>query len=202
MKFTLPKLQYDFNAMEPYIDALTMKIHYEKHHAAYVDNLNKELEQSDLVDISLEDLLINISQYDDNVRNNAGGHYNHTFLWSIISPKKTMLSGKLANAIDKYFGSFESFKSQLSIYALYRFGSGWAWLCVDKNGNLFLTSTPNQDNTIMNIAPKQGWPILGIDVWEHAYYLKYQNKRAEYIEAFWNLINWEQVSLKFEEVTE
>jgi Fe-Mn family superoxide dismutase len=200
MKFTLPNLAYSFDAMEPYIDALTMQIHYTKHHAAYIDNLNKELEHNGINFSNVEDILKNVDQHNPKIRNNAGGHYNHTFFWKIISKQKSTISEKLTTAINKYFGSLENFKNQFYSCAMQHFGSGWAWLCIDKNKDLFITSTPNQDNTIMNIAHKQGEPLLGLDVWEHAYYLKYQNRRAEYIEAFWNVVNWGQVSLNFEEL--
>jgi superoxide dismutase, Fe-Mn family len=199
-KFELPNLPYAFDALEPYIDKMTMEIHHDKHHAGYVNNLNKAVEGTTLEGKSLEELLKGISKHPVAVRNNGGGHWNHSLFWTIMtkggggSP-----SGNLANAINSNFGSFEDFKKAFSGTAAGRFGSGWAWLIV-KDGKLLVTSTPNQDNPLMDVAELQGTPILGLDVWEHAYYLKYQNKRPEYIENWWSVVNWAEVSKKFDAV--
>ncbi len=198
MAFELPPLPYAFDALEPYIDAKTMEIHHDKHHGGYVSKLNNAIEGTDLDGKSIEDIMKAVSKNSDAVRNNGGGHYNHTLFWTVMSPDGGgKPSGDLASTIDKKFGSFDAFKDEFSNAAATRFGSGWAWLCVDNNGELFVTSTPNQDNPVMDIAEKPGTPILGLDVWEHAYYLKYQNKRPEYISQFWNLINWDEVSKRF-----
>jgi superoxide dismutase, Fe-Mn family len=192
--FELPKLPYEYDALEPYIDRQTMEIHHTKHHQAYVTNLNKALETSEGADKSIEDLMKNISKYPAAVRNNGGGHYNHSLFWPLMKkgaggfPK-----GDIEKPINSSFGSFEEFKKKFSEAAMTRFGSGWAWLIVN-DGKLEITSTPNQDNPLMDVAEKKGSPILGLDVWEHAYYLKYQNKRAEYIENWWNVVNWEEVN--------
>ncbi|MDA3952436.1 MAG: superoxide dismutase [Bacteroidales bacterium] len=197
MAFELPKLAYDYNALEPYIDAQTMEIHHSKHHAGYTNNLNNAIKDSELENKSIEDLLGNISNYSVAVRNNGGGFYNHKLFWDIMSPKGGgEPSGDLLNAIDKNFGSFVDFKNLFNKAAATRFGSGWAWL-VKQEGKLLITSTPNQDNPLMDLAEVKGTPILGLDVWEHAYYLKYQNKRPDYIEAFWNVIDWDQVAKRF-----
>lgn len=196
--FKLSPLPFASDALEPYIDQKTMEIHHDKHHQAYVTNLNKALTELNIdPNISLEDICVNVSKYPKSVRNNAGGHYNHTFFWNIISPKgRAEPSGKLADALYATFGSIENFKEQFQQQAMDRFGSGWAWLVVD-NGKLNVGSTPNQDNPIMDISDFKGQPILGVDVWEHAYYLKYQNRRAEYLSAFWNVINWNEVSKRY-----
>ena len=192
--FELPKLKYSYDALEPYIDAQTMEIHHTKHHQAYVDNLNKALPENTK---SLEEILENISTYPVVVRNNAGGHWNHSFFWEIMGPNAGgEPGGELAEEINKSFGSFEKFKEEFENAAKTRFGSGWAWLVKTSDG-LKICSTPNQDNPLMDLAEVKGVPILGLDVWEHAYYLKYQNRRPEYIAAFWNVINWEEVSRKF-----
>jgi len=197
MAFELPALPYPSDALEPHIDKQTMEIHHGKHHQAYVTNLNKALEGSEFANKSIEDILKNISKLPMAVRNNGGGHWNHTFFWNIMSPKGGgKPSGDLAAAIDKKFGSFDKFKEEFSNAGVTRFGSGWAWLIVN-NGQLEVTSTPNQDNPLMDIAEKKGTPILGVDVWEHAYYLKYQNRRPDYLGAFWNVINWAEVEKKF-----
>lgn len=199
MAHTLPKLGYAFDALEPHIDARTMEIHHDKHHAGYVAKLNGALEgQAALEEKSIEDLLGGLKSVPDNVRgairNNGGGHYNHTLFWQVIGPNGGgKPDGKLAGAIDTAFGSFEAFQEKFATAAATRFGSGWAWLVVNK-GKLEVCSTSNQDNPIMDVADVSGTPILGIDVWEHAYYLKYQNLRPEYIKAFWNVINWAKVS--------
>ena len=197
MAFELPPLPYAYDALEPNIDKATMEIHHTKHHNAYVTNLNKAIEGSDLASKSIEDILKNISKASPAVRNNGGGHYNHSLFWTIMSPKGGgKPSGDLAAAIDKKFGSFEKFKEEFSNAGATRFGSGWAWLIVS-NGNLEVCSTPNQDNPIMDVAEKKGTPILGMDVWEHAYYLKYQNRRPDYIGAFWNVVDWAAVGKRF-----
>ena len=196
MPHTLPDLPYAFNALEPHIDAKTMEIHHGKHHAGYVAKLNGAIEGTDLADKSIEELLTNLKSIPEEkrgaVRNNGGGHYNHSLFWQILSPAGGAPSGDLAAAIDKAFGSVDGFKEKFSNAAATRFGSGWAWLCV-KDGGLCVCSTPNQDNPIMDIAECSGAPILGLDVWEHAYYLNYQNRRPDYIAAFFNVINWDKV---------
>jgi Fe-Mn family superoxide dismutase len=191
MAFTLPELQYAHDALEPHIDAQTMQIHHGKHHQAYVDNLNKLLAGTDGEGKSLEELMANISAYPAGVRNNGGGHYNHTMFWSILGPNGGGTpSGDLEKAINDAFESFDAMKEKMNQAGTTRFGSGWAWLIV-KDGKLDVTSTPNQDNPLMDVADVKGTPILGIDVWEHAYYLKYQNRRPEYRGAIWNAINWD-----------
>ncbi len=198
MSFVLPALPYATDALEPHIDKMTMEIHHGKHHQAYVDNLNKALAGTGSENIALEDLMKSISKFPMAVRNNGGGHYNHTLYWSIMSPNGGgNPSGDLAKAIDAAFGSFDEFKKKFAEAGATRFGSGWAWLCVKADGSLCVCSTPNQDNPLMDIAECPGTPILGMDVWEHAYYLKYQNKRPDYIAAFWNLINWTAVAERF-----
>ena len=193
MAFELPALPYATNALEPNIDQLTMEIHHGKHHNAYVTNLNNALKGTDAESHSIEEIVKHISKYPVAVRNNGGGHYNHSFFWKIIGPNGAgKPSGELAAAIDKTFGSFDTFKEQFAAAGATRFGSGWAWLIV-AGGVLKITSTPNQDNTLMDIAEVKGTPVLGIDVWEHAYYLKYQNRRPDYIVAFWNVVNWSEV---------
>ncbi len=197
MAFELPKLGYDYDALEPYIDARTMEIHHTKHHAGYTNNLNNAIKGTDLENKSIEDILKNISKQSVAVRNNGGGFYNHKLFWEIMSPKGGgEPSGKLLDAIGKDFGSFAEFKELFNKAAATRFGSGWAWL-VNQNGKLVVSSTPNQDNPLMDLAEVKGTPILGLDVWEHAYYLKYQNKRPDYIDAFWNVIDWDQVTKRF-----
>jgi superoxide dismutase, Fe-Mn family len=197
MAFELPALPYASDALEPHFDKATMEIHHGKHHNAYVTNLNKALEGSDQANKSIEDILKNISKAAPAVRNNGGGHYNHSLFWKILSPKGGgKPTGDLGAAIDKKFGSFEKFKEEFSNAGATRFGSGWAWLIVN-SGSLEVCSTPNQDNPLMDVAEKKGTPILGLDVWEHAYYLKYQNRRPDYIAAFWNVVDWEAVSERF-----
>ncbi|MCB9308111.1 MAG: superoxide dismutase [Lewinellaceae bacterium] len=198
MAFTLPDLPYAFNALEPNVDARTMEIHHGKHHAAYVNNLNGAVQGTELEGKSLEELLAGISKLSPAVRNNGGGHWNHSLFWEIMSPNGGGApAGDLASKIDKNFGNFEEFKKQFAQAGATRFGSGWAWLCVDGSDNLFITSTPNQDNPLMDVAEKQGQPILGLDVWEHAYYLHYQNRRPDYISAWWNVVNWEEVGRRY-----
>ncbi len=195
MIFELPSLPYPIEALEPHIDAATMSIHHGKHHAAYVNNLNAALEQKPAAHDTLEDILAHVSGYSPAVRNNGGGHWNHSFFWNLMSPQGGGApTGALAAAIDATFGSFDAFKTQFAQAATTRFGSGWAWLVVKKDGSLAVTSTPNQDNPLMDVAEVQGSPILGIDVWEHAYYLKYQNRRPDYITAWWNVVDWNRIA--------
>lgn len=194
--FELPSLPYSYDALEPYIDKLTMEIHHTKHHQAYVNNLNKALDDK-TKGLSLENLCADVSKYSIAVRNNAGGHYNHSFFWRLMKKRGGGEPvGKLAEAIDKQFGSFNVFKIKFNAAAASRFGSGWAWLIVNK-GMLQIGSTPNQDNPLMDVSDFKGSPVLALDVWEHAYYLKYQNKRADYISGWWNLVNWEQAELNY-----
>lgn len=193
MAFTLPQLPYAFDALEPHIDAKTMEIHHGKHHQAYVNNLNKAIEGTDNADKSLEELVKNAGSISPAVRNNGGGHWNHSFFWTILSPNGGQPSGDLAAAIDSTFGSLDGLKEKFNAAGGARFGSGWAWLIV-KDGKLEVTSTPNQDNPLMDVAETKGTPILGVDVWEHAYYLNYQNRRPDYLAAFWNVVNWEKVA--------
>lgn len=197
MAFELPKLNYAYNALEPHIDARTMEIHHTKHHQAYVTNLNNAIAGTELEKMSIEEILKNVSKHSMAVRNNGGGHWNHTMFWEIMKPNGGgEPSGDLAAAINSAFGSFANFKDEFSKAAAARFGSGWAWLIV-QDGKLVVCSTPNQDNPLMDIAEVKGTPILGLDVWEHAYYLHYQNRRPDYIAAFWNVINWEEVEKRF-----
>jgi Fe-Mn family superoxide dismutase len=192
-KFELPALPYSFDALEPHIDARTMEIHHGKHHAGYVAKLNAAVEGTDLEGKTLDELMVNASA-NTAVRNNGGGHWNHTLFWQVMSPNGGgEPTGELADAINSAFGSFEDFKTKFSDAAATRFGSGWAWL-VKTDSGLVVSSTPNQDNPLMDVAEVKGTPILGLDVWEHAYYLNYQNRRPDYIGAFWNVINWEEVA--------
>ena len=198
MAFTLPKLSYEYKALEPHIDAMTMEIHHTKHHQAYVTNLNKAIEGKPEESMGIEDICKNISKYPMVVRNNGGGHYNHSLFWTIMKPNGGgEPTGKLADGINAAFGSFADFKTKFAEAGATRFGSGWAWLCVN-GGKLAVCSTPNQDNPLMDISECKGTPILGMDVWEHAYYLKYQNRRPDYIAAFWNVVNWDEVSKRLE----
>ena len=195
MAFELPALPYATDALEPHIDKMTMEIHHGKHHQAYVDNLNKALTGSEGENSKIEDILASVSKYPPAVRNNGGGHFNHTLYWAVLSPNGGgSPSGDLASAIDQAFGSLDEFKKKFAEAGATRFGSGWAWLTADASGKLQVSSTPNQDNPLMDIAEIKGTPILGMDVWEHAYYLKYQNKRPDYIAAFWNVVNWDAVA--------
>ncbi len=198
MAFTLPALPYAKEALEPHIDAQTMEIHHDKHHQAYVDNLNKAIEGTDNAEKSLEDLVKNAGAISPAVRNNGGGHWNHSFFWEVIGPNAGgEPTGALADAIKEAFGSLDGLKEKMNDAGAKRFGSGWAWLIV-KDGKLEVTSTPNQDNPLMDVAEVKGTPILGVDVWEHAYYLKYQNRRPEYLKAFWNVVNWNKAAENFE----
>ena len=197
MAFTLPALPYAHDALEPYIDTTTMQIHHGKHHQAYVDNLNKAIAGTPNENKSLEELVKVAGTISPAVRNNGGGHWNHSFFWEILGPKSGGApTGNLSDAINSAFGSFDSFKEKFSAAGATRFGSGWAWLIV-KDGKLEVSSTPNQDNPLMDVAEVKGKPILGVDVWEHAYYLKYQNRRPEYLTNIWNVINWNKVSEHF-----
>jgi len=195
MAFTQAPLSYAENALEPHIDAQTMNIHYGKHHVAYITNLNNAVAGTDAENLSIEEICKNISKYSPAVRNNGGGHFNHTLFWEIMGPNAGGVpTGDLGDAITKKFGSFDAFKEEFSKAAMTRFGSGWAWLCVE-NGELKICSTANQDNPLMDIEGiRCGTPILGLDVWEHAYYLKYQNRRADYVGSFFNVVNWNKVT--------
>lgn len=198
MEFTLPALAYAYNALEPHIDARTMEIHHTKHHQAYITNLNNALKGTSYEGKSLEELMSMMSTLSAAVRNNGGGHFNHSLFWEVIAPNAGGApTGDLAEAITKQFGSFEAFKEEFAKAATTRFGSGWAWLCVKADNSLCVCSTPNQDNPSMDIAECPGTPILGLDVWEHAYYLNYQNRRPDYISAFWNIVNWSAVASKY-----
>lgn len=193
-KFELPALSYSYDALEPFIDKATMEIHHTKHHQAYVNNLNKAIEGTELEGKTLDEMFSMMSKLPAAVRNNGGGHWNHDLFWKLMQPGGAKQpEGKLADAINSAFGSFEDFKKKFSEAAIGRFGSGWAWLVVS-DGKLVISSTPNQDNPLMDVAEVKGTPILGLDVWEHAYYLKYQNRRPEYVENWWNVVNWDVVS--------
>ena len=201
MAFTLAPLPYAYEALEPHIDKQTMQIHHDKHHQAYVDNLNKAIAGTDNENKSLEDLVKHAGTTSPAVRNNGGGHWNHDFFWnSLAANAGGNPSGKLGDAITAAFGSFDALKEKFNNAGMTRFGSGWAWLIV-KDGKLEVSSTPNQDNPLMDVAEVKGTPILGADVWEHAYYLKYQNKRADYLAAFWNVVNWSKVAERFDTAT-
>ena len=200
MAFELPALPYANDALEPHIDARTMEIHHGKHHNGYTNKLNAAIAGTDLEGKSIEDILANVSQYSAGVRNNGGGFYNHSLFWTSMSasgggePSDRM---NIKKAIDRDFGSFENFKKEFAAAAGTRFGSGWAWLCVDSNDKLFICSTPNQDNPLMDVVPEDGKPVLGLDVWEHAYYLNYQNRRPDYVQAFFNVVDWATVSKRY-----
>ena len=199
MSFQLPNLPYAYDALEPHIDARTMEIHHTKHHNGYTTKLNAAIEGTDLEGKSIEEILSNLDMSNMAVRNNGGGYFNHCLYWEVMSPDGGgSPEGALASAINDAFGSFDGFKDAFSKAAATRFGSGWAWLCVHKGGKVDVCSTPNQDNTLMPNTGCGGFPILGIDVWEHAYYLHYQNRRPDYIEAFFNVINWNKVSAEYE----
>ncbi|MBX7177827.1 MAG: superoxide dismutase [Saprospiraceae bacterium] len=199
--YKLPDLGYAYNALEPYIDSTTMYIHLNKHHNAYVNNLNNALKGTNGENLKITELLAEISKYSDAIRNNAGGHYNHSLFWTILTPKKNTAPDKeLMEAINTSFTSLDSLRTLMNKAASMRFGSGWAWLYIDQNKKLAVGSSPNQDNPLMDASPIHGTPILGIDVWEHAYYLKYQNRRGDYLSAIWNVINWEEVTRRYHEV--
>lgn len=201
MAFTLAPLPYANDALEPHFDAKTMEIHHDKHHQAYVTNLNNAIEGTENAGKSLEELVASAGAISPAVRNNGGGHWNHTFFWNTISPKGGgSPKGDLAKAIDAKFGSFDALKEEFKKAATSRFGSGWAWLIGTGNGEIAVTSTPNQDNPLMDVAEVKGTPIIGLDVWEHAYYLKYQNKRPDYIDAFWNVVDWDAAEKNFKAV--
>ncbi len=198
MAFELPKLPYDFNALEPNIDAETMEVHYSKHHKGYTDKLNDAIAGTELEGLTIENILINLDKKNSAVRNNGGGYYNHNLYWTIMAPNGGgQPSGDLMAAIERDFGTFDEFKAKFSKAGATQFGSGWAWLCVKSGGKLEICSTPNQDNPLMPQCGCDGTPILGMDVWEHAYYLKHQNKRPDYIESFFNVINWTEVSRRY-----
>ena len=197
--FELPKLKYDYSALEPHIDARTMEIHYTKHHQGYTNNLNNAIKGTDLEGKSIEDILKNVSG-NGAVRNNGGGYYNHNLFWDIMGPNGGgQPSGELSEAINRKFGSLDNFKKEFANAAATRFGSGWAWLIVTGNGEVAITSTANQDNPLMDVAEQKGTPILGLDVWEHAYYLNYQNRRADYIDAWWNVVDWNAVNQRYQQ---
>lgn len=205
MAFKLPDLPYDYNALEPHIDARTMEIHHTKHHAGYTNKLNAAIEGTEWADKSIDEILANVSKASTGVRNNGGGFWNHKLYWEIMGPNAEGAPSaqmNIAKAIDRDFGSFDSFKNEFSQAAATRFGSGWAWLCADPEDKLFVCSTPNQDNPLMDVNDFNGTPVLGIDVWEHAYYLHYQNRRPDYIEAFFNVINWAEVSKRYNDANE
>jgi len=199
-KFEFPTLPYSYDALEPYIDKTTMEIHYSKHHRAYYDNFMKAIAGTEAENMCIKDIFANISKYPVAVRNNGGGYYNHKLFWENMAPKgeNGEISTELKEAIIKRFGSLEEFEKLFEEAAKTRFGSGWAWLILDENKDLQVVSTPNQDNPLMDIADKKGTPLLALDVWEHAYYLKYQNRRPDYVNAFWNVVNWTVVSSRFE----
>ena len=203
MPYEVPPLPYDYAALEPHIDEATMRVHHDKHHQAYVDKVNAALEGTEWADKPIEDVVANLSQVPDDkrtpVRNNGGGHYNHELFWkSMKAAGEGKPSGKLSAAIDSSFGSFDAFKTQFADAGKNRFGSGWAWLVVGADKKLMIGSTPNQDNPLMDVSEYKGFPLLGLDVWEHAYYLKYQNKRPDYINAWWNIVNWDFVQKRFD----
>lgn len=199
MPFELPKLPYATNALEPHIDARTMEIHHGKHHQAYVTNLNNAIANTDAASLSIEEICRNISKYPMSVRNNGGGHFNHSFFWNIMRPAKAdnAPSGALADAINAAFGTFDELKTKFNAGGVGRFGSGWVWLIKNTAGKLEICSTPNQDNPLMDIAEQKGLPVIGCDVWEHAYYLHYQNRRPDYLAAWWNLVNWDEAARRF-----
>lgn len=201
-KFQLPALPYAYEALEPHFDKETMTIHHQRHHQAYVDNLNKAVAGSDAENETLENILRSVSKYSPAIRNNGGGHYNHSLFWETLSPTpQTQPEGQLAEAIKNTFGSLDELKAQIKQAGLGQFGSGWAWLFVKYNGSLGVAATANQDNPLMDTnATNQGYPILGVDVWEHAYYLKYQNKRADYLDAFWSVLDWSVIEKKYAEI--
>jgi Fe-Mn family superoxide dismutase len=196
-EFILPPLPYAYDALEPHIDRMTMEIHHTKHHQAYINNLNKAMKEGGIPFGDLDGILYQISKFPAAVRNNGGGHWNHSFFWKLMKPGGGGApGGKIAEAINQSFGSFDEFRTRLNEAGMKRFGSGWAWLVKDNEGKLVIGSTPNQDNPLMDVSDLKGVPLLGIDVWEHAYYLKYQNKRGDYLSAWWNVIDWDQVAAR------
>ena len=195
---TFPELPYAYNALEPVIDAKTMEIHYTKHHKTYFNNFLAAIKDSPAAEMDLMDLFAGISKQSAAIRNNGGGYYNHKLFWENLSPTKSSPSVVLKTAIDKSFGSFDKFKEEFSNAAKKHFGSGWAWLVASKDGQLFVSDTLNQDNPLMDVVEKKGTPLLCLDVWEHAYYLQYQNRRVEYVDKFWDIVNWETVSKRYE----
>jgi Fe-Mn family superoxide dismutase len=198
--YTFPELPYAYNALEPYIDAQTMEIHYSKHHRAYYDNFVKAAAENNIDNLSLEDIFAKVSAFPASIRNNGGGYYNHMLFWKVMGPNAGgQPEGALLEAINKTFGSFDRFKTEFENAAKTQFGSGWAWLAVDADGRLFVSQTPNQDNPLMDVVSRHGKPILALDVWEHAYYLKYQNRRPEYVSNFWNVVNWKKVAELYNE---
>ena len=200
MAFVLDPLPYPSDALEPNIDKQTMEIHHGKHHNAYVTNLNNAVAGTEMENLSIDELVANVSNYPVAVRNNGGGHFNHTLFWNILSATGGgQPTGQLAEAIDQKFGSFDAFKEEFTKAATTRFGSGWAWLITKADGELAITSTPNQDNPLMDVADQKGTPLIGLDVWEHAYYLKYQNKRPDYIAAFWNVVDWSAAEKRYQQ---
>ena len=198
MAFSVPPLPYDYGALAPTIDEQTMKLHHDKHHQAYVDNLNAGVEEAGLQDKSIEDILASISSATPKVRNNGGGHWNHSFFWETMAPGRGQPSGALAQAIDAKFGSLDEMKTKFNAAGAGQFGSGWAWLIVDGSGELAICSTPNQDNPLMDDAKVKGTPLIGNDVWEHAYYLTYNNRRPDYLKAWWDVVNWAKIAERFE----
>lgn len=199
MPFTLTALPYAHDALEPHIDSLTMQIHHGKHHQAYVDNLNKAVDGTDMANMTLDELMASMSKHPMAVRNNGGGHYNHSLFWQLLSPNGGGApTGALAEAIANELGGFDKFKADFANAGMTRFGSGWAWLCVKEDKTFCICSTPNQDNPVMDLADCKGTPILCVDVWEHAYYLHYQNRRADYLAAFWNVVNWDEVAARYQ----
>ena len=199
-EFNLPALPYSYASYEPYIDAQTMEIHHGKHHQAYVTNLNKALAGTKLASFSMNQLLMDASFRSDAIRNNAGGHYNHSLFWEILAPKdkQTNVQASFEAAINAQYGSMDSLKKALTQAASTRFGSGWAWLVAQKDGSVAVSSTPNQDNPLMDVADVKGFPVIGLDVWEHAYYLKFQNKRPDYIDAFWSVVDWNKAEARYQ----
>ena len=204
MAFTLPELGYEYDGLQPYIDAETMEIHHSKHHNAYVNNLNAAIKDTEFESMELEDIMKHISKASPAIRNNGGGHYDHSLFWKLLSPNGTHPSGEVLDGINKKWTSMDKFKEEFTKAATTRFGSGWAWLVVNKDGSLDINSTANQDNPLMGkeVSGADGYPILGLDVWEHAYYLKYQNKRPDYIAAFYNVIDWDEVNSRLVESNE
>lgn len=195
MPFLLPDLTFDYDALEPHIDATTMELHYTKHHLNYMNKLNEAIKDTELDEMRLGEIFANVSKYPESVRNNGGGFYNHSLFWKILSPRSNGIEDvELNDAINKYFGTLENLKEELTSVALNQFGSGWAWLVKKEDGELLVFSTSNQDNPLMDVTPIKGKPILCVDVWEHAYYLKYQNSRADYLKAFWNVVDWRYVA--------